>query len=210
MIDHDFLAMFKQRPWKPFRNDSSETVPPFSVMRINSAENTDPVAGIIRYICDKPDDEFCTNYMVNGPMAVPAGKDGFCSTLAESGYVAYREAAGTPVNGEEWGAKDGQWTLEKNRPGFIIDGGTKNTGGVDAVSARQLIVRDLIGKADADIAKGSTGTVSVWMGAQGAEAATEYDITCSALWAAITGSLWVAIAFRNGVWYVSPLECDSE
>jgi hypothetical protein len=207
MIDHDFLAMFKQRPWHPFRNDSSETVPPFSVMRINSAENTTAPSGVIRYICDKPDDEFCTNYMVNGPMAVPAGKDGFCTTLAESGYVAYRSGSGTPVNGEEWGAKDDQWTLEKNRPGFIIDGGTKTTAGVTAVSARQLVVRDLIGKPDSSISKGSTGTVSIWMGASGAEAATEYDITCSAKGAAVTGSKFVVVFFRNGVWYVGPWEC---
>lgn len=207
MIDHDQLSMFKQRPWHPFRNDSSETVPPFSVMRINSAENTDPIAGVIRYICDKPDTGFCTNYMVNGPMAVPADKDGFCTTLAESGYVAYRSASGTPVNGEEWGAKSAQWTLEKNRPGFIIDGGTKTTAGVSAVSARQHVVRDLIGKPDADIAKGSTGTVSVWMGASGSEAVTEYDITCRALGAAVTGSKYAVLFFRNGVWYVGPWEC---
>lgn len=204
-IQPDFNASpFIQNPWKRFRNASGETIPPFSVMRITGATNNH---GEITYTVHKPNTSFKTNYLINGPIAVTNDKDGLGTTLAQAGYVAYREAAGTPALDEEWGAKNGQWTLEKNRPGFIIHGGTKLTAGVNAVVARQHLVTDLIGKADSDIAKGATGTVSVYMGASGAEAATEYDITCSALGYAITGDLWVGLMLRNGVWYVVPWEC---
>lgn len=207
MIDHDQLSPFKQRPWKPFRNASSETVPPFSVMRIIDTENTSPLTGTLRWICDKPDDTFQNDYMVSGPYAVPAGKDGVCTTLAEAGYVAYRSGSGTPAARQEWGAKEDQWTLEKNRPGFVIDGGTKFTAGVDAVAARQHVVTSLKGKSSGAIAKGSTGSVNIYMGASGSEAATEYFITCRALGAAITANKWVVIWFESGVWYVAPWEC---
>lgn len=208
MLPHDERSPFKQRPWKPFRNASGEVIPPFSVMRITGAENTTTPDGALRYVCAKPNSTFCTRYMVSGPFATPAGsKDGICTTLSEAGYVAYNSGAGTPALDEEWGAKTGQWTVEKNRPGFIIDGGTKTTAGVNAVAARQHIVTSLKGKAGSGISKGSTGSVAIWMGASGAEAATEYTITCLAKGAAITASKWVVVWFESGVWYVAPWEC---
>lgn len=208
MLPHDSRSPFEQNPWKLFRNASAETIPPFSVMRITGAENTEQPEHAIRFIVEKPNDDFKTHYLINGPMAVAAGDDGFGTTLAQADYVAYRSASGTPALSDwEWGAKSGQWTLEKNRPGFHVCGGTKTTAGVNVMVARQRVVTDLIGKADSSISKGSTGTVSVWMGAQGAEAATEYDLTCSALGAAMTSAKWAVIFLRHGVWYVGPWEC---
>lgn len=204
MLPHDARSPFMQNPWKPFRNTSGEVVPPYAVMRITGAEDHNHS---LRYLIHKPNSDFHTHYLVNGPASVPVDKDGFCTTLSQAGFVAYNSSAGTPAAHEEWGAKSGQWTLEKNRPGFIIDGGEKTTAGVTAVGATQRIVTDLIGKADSSISNGSTGTVSIWMGASGSEAATEYDLTCRARFGAVTGSKWAAIAFRNGVWYVGKMEC---
>jgi hypothetical protein len=212
MLPHDGRAPFEQNPWKLFRNASAETIPPFSVMRITGAENTDQPEHAIRFIVEKPNDDFKTHYLVNGPKAVPEGKDGFGTTLAQADYVAYDDGDGTPnIADIEWGAKQDQWTLAKYRPGFHIEGGTKLTAGVNAVVARQRVVTDMIGKltGGSAIAKGSTGSVTVWMGAQGAEAASEYVLTCSAEWAAVEPDLWLAISLFNGVWYVSPLECPA-
>lgn len=195
---------FIQNPWKRFANASGETIPPFSVMRITGCTNN---YGEITFTVAKPNSTFQHDYLINGPIAVRDTKYGLGTTLAQAGYVAYRSGSGTPAYGEEWGAKNAQWTLEKNRPGFKIEGGIKSTAGVDAIVARQHLVTDLIGKPDSDIAKGATGTVSIYMGAQGAEAVTEYDLTCSALGAAVTGSKWCVVFWRNGVWYVGPWEC---
>jgi hypothetical protein len=208
MLPHDGRAPFEQNPWKLFRNNSSETIPPFSVMRITGAENTDEPEHAIRFIVEKPNDDFKTHYLVNGPMAVSEGKDGFATTLAQADYVAYDDGDGTPsISDIEWGAKEDQWTLAKYRPGFHIDGGTKTTAGVNAVVARQMIVTELIGKAGSSISKGSSGDVAIWMGQSGAEAVTEYTINCSALGAAITSAKWVVVFLRHGVWYVGPWEC---
>jgi hypothetical protein len=209
MLPHDGRAPFEQNPWKLFRNNSSETIPPFSLLRIEGAENTDQPEHAIRFIAGKPNDDFKTHYMVSGPMAVPEGKDGFCTTLAQADYVAYDDGDGTPnIADIEWGAKQDQWTLAKYRPGFHIEGGTKLTAGVNAVVARQRVVTDLIGKCSSGIVKGSTGTGDIWMGASGAEAATEYTLAdVSALGAAITADKWVVFFLRHGVWYVGPWEC---
>lgn len=205
MLPHDERSAFKQNPWKLFRNTTAETIPPFSVMRITGAENTTQPEHAIRFTVAQPNSTFCTDYLINGPYSVAAGEDGIGTTLAQAGYVAYD--TGTPAYGEEWGAKTGQWTLNKNRPGFIIEGGNKTSAGVTATVARQHVVTDLICKADSSIAKGATGTCSVYMGASGAEAVTEYDITGSALGAAITLAKWSVLFLRNGVWYVGPWEC---
>jgi hypothetical protein len=208
MLPHDGRAPFEQNPWKLFRNASAETIPPFSVMRITGAENTDQPEHAIRFIVEKPNDDFKTHYLVNGPMAVSEGKDGFATTLAQADYVAYDDGDGTPnIADIEWGAKQDQWTLAKYRPGFHIAGGTKLTAGVNAVVARQRVVVQLKGKPDADIAKGSSGDVTIWMGQGGSEAAVEYVLTCWALGAAVTSGNWVVVWLDSGTWYVGPWEC---
>lgn len=191
-------------PWKLFRNNSGETIPPFSVMRITGAES---LATGLRMIVAKPNDAFKTHYLINGPYAVLDGDDGRGTTLAQADNVAYNSSSGTPAVDEEWGAKEDQWTLQKNRPGFIIIGNTKTSSGVTHVVARQHVVTQLKGKAGSNISKGSAGNVVIWMGASGAEAATEYTISCSALAAAITSAKYASVWLESGVWYVGPWEC---
>jgi hypothetical protein len=204
MLPHDPRNPFVQNPWKRFTNASGETIPPFSVMRITGATNNN---GEITFTVAKPNSTFCTDYLINGPLAVATGKDGIGTTLAQAGYVAYD--TGTPAYGEEWGAKNGQWTLNKNRPGFIIEGGLKTSAGVTAVVARQHIVTDLIGKADSTISQGSSaGTVSIYMGVANSEAATEYDIQAYARFVEIQADWWCSVGLRNGVWYAVPLVCE--
>jgi hypothetical protein len=210
MLPHDSRNPFVQNPWKLFRNASSETIPPFSVMRITGAENTDQPEHAIRFIVEKPNDDFKTHYLINGPTRVPAGTDGFATTLAQAGYVAYNGSDGVPsISDIEWGAKQNQWTLAKYRPGFHICGGTKTSAGVTTVVARQRVVTDLIGKADSTISQGSAaGTVSIYMGAANSEAATEYDIEAYARFIQIDADWWCSVGLRNGAWYAVPLVCE--
>lgn len=180
----------------PFHNNSGELVPAYAVMRVES------IANEIHEIA-KPNTTFKCRYLVNGPDAVAIDGYGVGTWLENSDKVLYD--TGTPAIDEEWGAKSGQWSLAENRPGFLITGDADTTA--MTVRAKQHLVTNLKGKPDSNISKGSTGTVSIWMGAQGAEAVTEYDITCSALYAAVTASKGVVVWFESGVWYVGPWEC---
>jgi hypothetical protein len=184
------------------RNDSGETIPAHGVMRVTDVVDED---GVEIHEVAKPNNDFKSRYLVNTDSPIAADKSGFGTWLSESGKVLYNASAGTPAVDEEWGAKSGQWSLEKYRPGFLVTGG--NDTEATTTRAWQRIVTDLIGKADANISSNSTGTVSVFMGAGGSEAATEYDLTCRARFAAVTGSKLAAIALRNGIWYVGRLEC---
>jgi hypothetical protein len=67
-----------------------------------------------------------------------------------------------------------------------------------------------IGKADGDIAKGSSGTVSVWAGTPGGESDTGTNIAnCYNRAVDISTGQWVTVMFVNGFPYVVPLECES-
>lgn len=67
--------------------------------------------------------------------------------------------------------------------------------------------RLLVGKADADISKGSSGTVSVYTGSAGSETDSGINVTASALGAAITSAKWVTVAVNENGYYVGPWEC---
>ena len=187
-----------------FRNDSNETVPPYSVMKV-----TGGVDGPLLTI-NKPDATFNRLYLVNGKSPVPASKQGKGTWLSESAYVAYNDSAGTPAYGEVWGPKSGQWTLEKHRAGFTIQGNATTIDSVDVVLAVQEHVNLLIGKADADIAKGASGVVSVWMGEAGSEADTDWSLTAYNRSEDVANGDWVSVTCVHGQWYLAPLECPEE
>lgn len=134
MLPHDLRNPFVQNPWKRFSNGSGETIPPFSVMRITGATNNH---GEITFTVAKPNATTYTAYLVSGPFAVPAGKEGICTTLTQAGYVAY-DTGETPSVGEEWGPTNGQWTVIQGATGFFICGGAKLTAGVNVVAAIQI------------------------------------------------------------------------
>jgi hypothetical protein len=186
------------------RNNSGEEIPKYAVMRVTGVTIE---SGVEVHTVEKPNSTFKTRYIINSSAAIPIGEDGTGTWLCDSGPVLYNNSAGTPAVDEEWGAKTGQWSLEKNRPGFVITGGNENDGSLYWTRAKQHIVTSLKGKAGSGISKGATGSVTIWMGASGAEASTEYSITCSALGAEITAAKFVVVWFESGVWYVAPWEC---
>jgi hypothetical protein len=183
------------------RNDSGEEIPAHGVMRVTSVDLEPDV-----YVVAKPNTEFKCRYLVNNSTAIPIDGTGKGTWLERSGVVLYNDSSGTPAIDEEWGAKSGQWSLEKNRPGFLITGGTDTTDHL--TRAKQHIVTSLKGKPDSTISLNAAGTVSIWMGASGSEAVTEYDITCRAWGAAVTSAKKVIVWFESGVWYVAPWECS--
>lgn len=206
-------ALNRQQQWRhhatypavekfAFRNDSGEEVPAFGVMRV--VDTTGTGKNTLHEIA-KPNTDFKCRYLVNLDRAIPEDGYGFGTWLTESSQVLYNASSGTPAIDEEWGAKSGQWSLEKNRPGFLITGGNDTTA--TTTRAMQRIVTNLKGKADGAISKGSTGAVSIWMGAGGSEADTSMNITCRAYGAAITSGKIVVVWFESGVWYVGPWEC---
>lgn len=65
----------------------------------------------------------------------------------------------------------------------------------------------LFGKAGSSISKGSTGTITIWGGASGSEAATSWTLTCRALYAAIASGKYCVVENINGVFYAAQVEC---
>lgn len=68
----------------------------------------------------------------------------------------------------------------------------------------------MLGKPDADIAKGDTGTVSVWEGRAGSRSDQGRDVEATATGAALTAGKWVFLTWIEDDWEVSPYECGGE
>ncbi len=182
------------------RNDSSETIPGFAVMRITGAGND--AAGQFFLLVNKPSNSFETWYLINGPFPILAGKYGSTCDRYPC-YAAYDDGMGTPAYGNSWGAKSGTWKLAPNRDGFDIVGNP--TAG--RVLVRQHKVTSLIGKLAADLNAASTASATVWLGPGGSEAAGEYSVSLQD-WLIPSGRKIVSgtaiIAHLiNGIWYLS-------
>ena len=66
-----------------------------------------------------------------------------------------------------------------------------------------LVIR--VGIADEDIAKGATGTISIYNART--EADTDVNVEAKALGEAIEQGLWVTVIYLDGAWLVFPWEC---
>lgn len=183
-----------------FRNDNAGTAPAYGVLRVTGMVASD---GVNVFKVDQPSTSFQRLYLVNGPEDVATGAFGWGTWLWHAGEVLYDSGDGTPAYGESWGAKSGQWTLAKNRPGFNIMAG--NSSSPDRVAAVQQTVDQLIGKADGAIT--TSGTVSVWMGPAGTEADSSMDVTAWVWGASISSGKKVSLAWINSAWYAGKTEC---
>lgn len=99
------------------KNASAETCPPYGLLAITGVakRGSRPVL-----VGDKPSTTFYREYVVNGPTAIPAGKHGECYITAGPQVIKYY--SGTPLNGEGWGPKPGQWEAYKGFPGITVEG----------------------------------------------------------------------------------------
>lgn len=145
--------------WLSYRNDASESVPAFGLLRVTGAA-IDATTGKTKLTAAKPNSTFNRWYAVNGPDPVAAGSHGRCTLLAGPVFALCNSA--TPAIDEEWGFTDGQWYLTQHRPGFIIIGGVTGSGSEQRALVLPREVRRLKGKPDSSIASGASGTVSVY------------------------------------------------
>jgi hypothetical protein len=108
--------------WIVVTNGTSETIPPYGVVRITSVDQSSglPVVG-------KPNADDDNAVFVNGGAPIPAGEKGsvHCTFPAIAAFQADSGDGANPANGEIWGTKSGSWYLHKWNKGFKILG----TGG---------------------------------------------------------------------------------
>lgn len=102
-----------RRRWDPFVNQSGETIPPWSCMRMEQT-----LEGLYAY---KPNEETNQQVMFNGPMPVVSGGSGL-ATFDEPIEAAFNTDEGPPLVGEEWGPVDGEWRLGAGGVGFACLG----------------------------------------------------------------------------------------
>lgn len=187
----------------PFRNDSGETVPAYGVMRVVNKTTIDarPI-----YTIGKPNTTFQRRYLVNSPTEVIDGGRGWGTWLWHADYVLYDSGSGTPAFGEEWGAQNGTWTLAKNRPGFLIDGG--NETNPHRTIAMQHLITSVLAQTDGAIDLESSGTLDVLCGAPGSETASGQTIS-SAFSETMDceDNTRVTCSWFNGKPYFSPTRC---
>lgn len=106
--------------WLSFRNDASEAVPPFGVLRITGVEtNLIPQNAVL--LAAKPNADNGTQYVFNGPTPVEPG--GFGSCTVDFPLFAAFDDSEAPEVGDEWGAQNDSWLLHKGKTGYKINGG---------------------------------------------------------------------------------------
>lgn len=157
-----------------FRNDTSEDIPAYAVLRATGYEEF----GDRNVLTVEKPDSYGSQHLhfVNGMLKVPPDGYGVCYNPSEPWWALYDDAD-TPAFGETWGPVDGSWELKKHVGGFRVVGGA--IGGIESTS-RVLVVRAPMlifrGKITADITIGTTGTVTVWHMVDGVDEETEYEI----------------------------------
>jgi hypothetical protein len=190
--------------WTLFRNDATEAVPPFGLVRITG---TALVNGQNILTGAKPNDTFQRYYGVNAGGTVPAGKIG---ELTLSPYTIVRVESVTAGTGP-FGAMNNQWGLEPNRPGFTSMGLHTNDRGLYLIEAVQEPVAVLTGVTDAQITAGGSGTVSIHFMASGTP--SEYNVTGHLDWMHgsenISASKQVLLSWVDGQWLITGAECEA-
>lgn len=183
-----------------FRNNSGETVPAYGCMRVTSIETDE---GVQRFVIAKPDTSFNRLYLVNSGSDVASGAPGWGTWLWHADWVLYDDAS-TPAFGESWGPQNASWEIKKWRYGFTI-WGSPTGGTTDLVMASQDWVNQFYGQTDAAINKGSSGTVSVF---DGANADTAINVaSVENKYANVLITKKVTCAWQAGVWRLIAAEC---
>lgn len=192
-----------------FRNTSNEEIPAYAVMRVTGGED---YFGINCLKVEKPSSSFQRLYLVNGRNKVAANSSstktyGYGTWLHDADWVLYDTTDGTPAYEQVWGPVSSSWKLRRHYYGFHILGGTNTSkSGSERVIAKQQMVMNVIGKTDASISKGSSGTVSVWKGDRSAD--TTINISSVATpFAAISSGKWVRVVWDAETPGATAAEC---
>lgn len=102
--------------WVPVLNTTTETIPSFGVMSVIGDLDEDGNVSV-----GKPDENGSSRLLVNGEVAIRAGKTGI-GTPGLRCVVAYDQADGAPVVGDDWGPGADTWLLKKGNTGFFLWG----------------------------------------------------------------------------------------
>jgi hypothetical protein len=192
----------------PFRVDATETVPAHGLLRVTGMVDVD---GRCVYKTDKPDATYRRQYLVNGPDEITyrSGSTGYGwgTWLWHADYVLYDTGA-TPAYGETWGPEPSSWTIKKDAPGFLIQGGNTGSGAASRTIAIQEVPQHVFGKADSAIANAASGTVRIYGGTQGSESDTGLTIaSCYNYGPDIADEANVWVGWLGGKAYVQNMEC---
>ena len=158
--------------WHEFRNESTETIPPFGVLRVTGLVVPEP--GRVVLLVDRPDSFGCQERgMLNGVVPVASGHYGVCTRTGPAAGL-YEADDGVPVVGERWGPRPGGWRLRRHTGGCVIWGVTNASAGLALVQPQPM--QSLLGKTDGVHGKFTRGVVSIWSGPLGAEIDTGHDL----------------------------------
>jgi hypothetical protein len=200
------LSMLTHSRWLEYRNDSEQRIPAFGVVRITGLIVLE--AGRVVLTADQPDTYGCQyQCAINGPLPINAGKLG---TLTREPLVPalVDTGDGVPAFGQAWGPRAGTWKLRKNTGGFVIAGSTNASAGLALVEPAPLL--SFVGKTDGPHVKGTTGTISIYVGTLGSESDTTINMTgVYNRFADVDAGKWVRCAWNadsNG-WELVAAEC---
>jgi len=160
--DYMRSRFFRDQCWFDVANASGEVIPPFSVVY-----NYSPAVGNnnFGFFVAKPNaaaTDFYRDYFVTGPYSIAAasGAEGVACSLSSIGFV---RTNGSPTAGAVWGPKHGQFSLEENYYGFLMQSTSTTVAGVTVSLAKQIGIHSICGKIDdATVNKNSAATVSIW------------------------------------------------
>lgn len=183
-----------------FRNDSGETIPRHSVVRITG---TVLVGNRVVYTVAKPDQDNrhpSSNLAISGTRDVSDGQYGRC-TMAWPAKVAYAGTA--PVFGKLCGSAASTFTVADSKVGFIA----LETGadGYVWVQPCSLVLK---GKTNLAHAKSDSGTIDIWTGT-GAGSAASPAVSLSAynLFGALAITKYAAVGWNGDDWDLIAGEC---
>jgi len=188
--------------WTSFQNVSSSlTAAPFAPLQVVDVllmENDDLVLQ-----CDQvgssDNPEFNRRIVFNGPCSIAPQGYGRCT---ESLRVTAAWDSGTPNPGDSWGIAAGQFSLTLGGVGdFVVDGIVDS--GTNRMYGRWGGIKTLVGKCGSSaIAADSAGTMNIWSGTAGSEAAAtgwSVPVFCRGFGVAAGG--WMSAQIIDGQWY---------
>ncbi len=214
--DHDILQSLireravrqygDKRPLGPREGDPSltftttETILAYGCFVVSSMEITDNTE-VITAAKPSTSNLFSNkSIFVNGPLEVVHDKRGSCQRMRNGTLRIAYDSSATPALGQVWGAKYGQYTLSQWWPGYRFCGNWDSDNRIGIWEP--LPILQLHGIANSDIAKGSSGNVTIYIGPGGSEVTSTIVIAAYARGVAIASGKIVSLQNINGVWYV--------
>jgi hypothetical protein len=186
----------------PVYNASGESVPSGGLMAISG---TTTIGGVTFMSITKPTSTFERLVLISGAGTI-ADADTGIGYIADRPFPAlYDSADGTPAQGQCWGPYPSSWKMRRHMYGMYIWGEVDQSANKALVT--QTMVPNVIGKTDIAIAKGSTGTVSVWKGNKSADALANIESVDNP-WADAGSGKWVRVVWDSETPSMTALECD--